>query len=230
MLKSFPEQALSFAVGGVISPSALGQAARADQLVSTARRRAAAVLEEVPAQVSLATAHARRDGFHQGYAEAVTHAVPLLEAALADVQTLREAVLGQLRAVVGASLAAESVEADLVIRRCEQALANGETDIRLHVPPQMDALRKALQQRLAQHTPELPLVVLEGQGALPVLSVGALVYELDPVHALSRAVEASVDVDALEAGARERASRYLAEINARLKPLPFPDSVNGVTR
>ena len=29
MLKSFPEQALSFAVGGVISPSALGQAALA---------------------------------------------------------------------------------------------------------------------------------------------------------------------------------------------------------
>jgi len=227
MLKSYPEQALSFAVDAVISPSALGQAARADQLLSNARRRAAATLDGVPAQVALATAQARRDGFHQGYAEAITHAVPLLEAALADVQSLREAVLGQLRTVIRASLAAESVEAELVIRRCEQALANGETDIRLHIPPQMDALREALQQRLAQHTPMLPLQVLDGQGALPVLSAGALVYELDPVHALSRAVEASVDASALEAGARERACAYLAAINARLKPLPFPDSVTG---
>ncbi|WP_282298188.1 hypothetical protein [Stenotrophomonas sp. PS02289] len=227
MLKSFPEQALNFAVGGVISPSALGQAARADQLVSMARRRAADVLDAVPAQVAVATEQARRDGYHDGYAEAVAEAVPLLEAALADVQTLREAVLGQLRAVIAASLAAESVEAELVIRRCEQAFADGETDIRLHVPPQLEALRDAVRQRLAQHTPMLPLQVLGGQGTLPVLSVGALVYELDPVHALSRAVEASVDANVLEAGARERASAYLAAINARLKPLPFPDSFTG---
>ncbi len=224
MLKSFPEQALSFAVGGVIAPSALGHAARADQLVTVARQRAARVLEGVPAQVEQATAQARRDGFHQGYAEAITEVVPLLEAALADMKGVRETVLGQIRTVITDSLAAEQVEAELVIRRCERALAEGETAMRLYLSPQQGALREALQERLAQHTPALPLQVLAGEGALPVLSLGPLVYELDPAAAMSRAVEARVDANALETAARERAAAYLAAINARLKPLPFPDS------
>ena len=227
MLKSFPEQALNFAVGGVISPSALGQAARADQLLAAARRRAADTLDGVPAQVAQATAEARRDGFHQGYTEALSEVVPLLQATLADVQTLREAVLGQIRTVISASLAAEAVDAELVIRRCEQALAAGETALRLHLPPQHETLRAALQQRLEQQQPALPLQVLSGQGELPVLSVGALVYELDPANAMGRAVEDRVDLEALEAGARTRAARYVAAVNALLKPLPFPDSTTG---
>lgn len=228
MLKSFPEQALNFAVGGVIAPSALEQAARADQLLAVARRRAAQTLDGVPAQVAEATTQAHRDGFHKGYADALTQVVPLLQATLADAQTLREHVLGQVRAVITASLAAESIDAQLVVQRCEQALAGGETALQLHVPVQMDVLRNALQDELSQRVPALPLQVLAGQGELPVLSIGPLVYELDAAGSMSRAVEASVDAEALEAGARERAAAYLAALNARLKPLPFPDVTTGV--
>ena len=227
MLKSFPEQALNFAVGGVIAPSALEQAARADQLLAVARRRAAQTLEGVPMQVAEATTQARRDGFHKGYADALTQVVPLLHATLADAETLREHVLGQVRAVITASLAAESIDAQLVVQRCEQALAGGETALRLHVPVQMDELREALQLELSQRVPALPLQVLAGQGELPVLSIGPLVYELDAAGSMSRAVEASVDAAALEVGARERAAAYLAALDARLKPLPFPDATTG---
>lgn len=227
MLKSFPEQALNFAVGGVIAPSALEQAARADQLLAVARRRAAQTLEGVPEQVAEATTQARRDGFHKGYADALTQVVPLLLATLADAQTLREHVLGQVRAVIIASLAAESIDAKLVVQRCELALAGGETALRLHVPAQMGALREALQAELSQRVPALPLQVLAGQGELPVLSVGPLVYELDAAGSMTRTVEASVDAEALDAGARERAAAYLAALNARLKPLPFPDVTTG---
>lgn len=228
MLKSFPEQALNFAVGGVIAPSALEQAARADQLLAVARRRAAQTLDGVPAQVAEATAQAHRDGFHKGYADALTQVVPFLQATLADAQTLREHVLGQLREVITASLAAESIDAQLVVQRCERALTGGETALRLHVPAQMDVLREALQLELSQRVPALPLQVLAGQGDLPVLSVGPLVYELDAAGSMSRAVESSVDAEALEAGARARAAAYLAALNARLKPLPFPDVTTGV--
>lgn len=227
MLKSFPEQALNFAVGGVIAPSALQQAARADQLLAVARRRAAQALDGIPAQVAEATTQAHRDGFHKGYADALTQVVPLLQATLADAQILREHVLGQLRSVITASLAAESIDAQLVVKRCEQALAGGETALCLHVPPQMGALREALQAELSQRVPALPLQVLAGQGELPVLAVGPLVYELDAAGSMSRAVEASIDAEALEAGARERATAYLTALNARLKPLPFPDVTTG---
>jgi hypothetical protein len=53
-------------------------------------------------------------------------------------------------------------------------------------------------------------------------------FELDPAGAMSAAVEASVDANALEAAARQRASDYAAGINARLKRLPFPQPVHGV--
>ncbi|WP_313456227.1 hypothetical protein [Stenotrophomonas sp.] len=227
-MKSFPEQALNFAVGGVIAPSALEQAARADQLLAVARRRAAQTLDGVPAQVAEATTQAHREGFHKGYADALTQVVPLLHATLADAQTLREYVLGQMRTVITASLDVESIDAQLVIQRCEQALAGGETALRLHVPAQMETLRDALQGELSQRVPALPLQVLAGQGELPVLSIGPLVYELDAAGSITRAVEASVDAEALEAGARERAAAYLAALNARLKPLPFPDATTGV--
>lgn len=227
MLKSFPEQALAYAVDGVIAPSALGQAARADQLLASARRRATALLDGVPAQVEQATAQAHRDGFHAGYAEAVALAVPMLGAALADVQALRDTVLGHIRSVITASLAAEGVDAQLVVRRCEQALGAGETAMVLHVPAHMGPLQQAVQAQLTQCEPVPPLQITAAESALPMLRLGPMVFELDPAGATTRAVENQVDADALETAARARASAYLAAVNARLKRLPFPDLTLG---
>ncbi len=227
MLKSFPEQVLNFAVDGVIAPSALGQAARADQLVSLARRRAAEVLQAAPAQADAALAQARHDGFHQGYAEAVQLAVPLLAATLADVQAQRDALLGQVSAVIRDSLVAEGVDAALVVARCEQALAAGETRMTLHVPSHTPALADAVKARLAQGETPLPLTLAAGESTFPMLRLGTMVFELDPAGAMSRAVEARVDADALEAAARRRADDYLTEVNGRLKRIPFPDALTG---
>lgn len=230
MLKSFPEYVLPHAQGGVIAPSALGQAARADQLESVARRRAAHVLGNVPAQVDTALAQARMDGFEQGYADAISEAVPLLAAALGDVQALRAAVLGQLREVVGASLAAEGVEASLVVRRCEQLLGAASTELVLHVPERTPALAEAVRAALAQMPAPPALQIVPTRSALPMLKAGPLLFELDPVTAIAAAVEASVDTDALEAAARQRAGAYAAGIDARLKRLPFPLDLAGVER
>jgi hypothetical protein len=228
MLKSFPEQALAHAHGGVIAPSALGLAARAGQLESHARQRAAEVMANVPPQVDAAIGQARRDGYQQGYAEAVGVAVPLLAAALADVQALREAVLGQVREVVTASLATEGVDAALVVRRCERALGNTDGALVLYVPEATPALGEAVLAQLADPSP--PLQVVSARVPLPMLKAGPLLFELDPAGAISAAVEASVDAAALEAAARQRAEAYLLGMNTQLKRLPFPDASTGANR
>ena len=228
MLKSFPEHVLAHAQGGVIAPSALGQAARADQLESAARRRASEVLGALPGQVDAATHEARLAGFGQGYADAISEAVPLLAAALGNVQAVREAVLGQVREVIAASLAAEGVEAALVVRRCEQLLGSADTGLVLYVPEQMPAFGEAVREQLAQNPDGPALQLLSARSALPMLKAGPLLFELDPVGAITAAVEASVDADALDAAARRRASDYAAGIDARLKRLPFPKPLNGV--
>jgi hypothetical protein len=228
MLKSFPEQALAHAHGGVIAPSALGLAARAGQLESHARQRAADVMASVPPQVDAAIGQARLDGYQQGYAEAVAVAVPLLAAALADVQALREAVLGQVREVVTASLAAEGVDAALVVRRCEQALGNADGALVLYVPEATPVLGEAVLAQLADQSP--PLQVVPARASLPMLKAGPLLFELDPAGAISAAVEASVDAAALEAAARQRADAYLLGMNTQLKRLPFPDAPTGANR
>ncbi|WP_421569860.1 hypothetical protein [Stenotrophomonas sp. PD6] len=227
-MKSFPEQALAHAHGGVIAPSALGLAARAGQLESHARQRAAEVMASVPPQVDAAIGQARLDGFQQGYAEAVGVAVPLLAAALADVQALREAVLGQVREVVTASLAAEGVDAALVVRRCEQALGNTDGALVLYVPETTPTLGEAVLAQLTCQSP--PLQVVSARSPLPMLKAGPLLFELDPAGAISAAVEASVDAAALEAAARQRAEAYLRGMNTQLKRLPFPDASTGVER
>jgi hypothetical protein len=228
MLKSFPEHVLAHAQGGVIAPSALGQAARADQLESAARRRASDVLGALPGQVDAATTEARLAGFGQGYADAISEAVPLLAAALGNVQAVRAAVLGQVREVIAACLAAEGVDAALVVRRCEQLLGNADTGLVLYVPEQMPALGEAVRAQLAQKPDAPALKLLSARSALPMLKAGPLLFELDPVGAVTAAVEASVDADALDAAARQRASDYAAGIDARLKRLPFPQPVHGV--
>lgn len=228
MLKSFPEHVLAHAQGGVIAPSALGQAARADQLESAARRRASAVLGALPEQVDAAIAQARVDGFGQGYADAIAEAVPLLEAALGDVQATRQAVLGQVRDVIAASLAAEGVEAALVVRRCEQLLGAAEAGLVLYVPERMPALGEAVLAQLAAKAEAPPVQIVAARSALPMLKAGPLLFELDPVGAMSSAVEASVDADALEAAARQRAGAYVSGIDARLKQLPLPLNPIGV--
>lgn len=228
MLKSFPELVLAHAQDGVIAPSALGRAARADQLESAARRRATALLDALPAQVDDATAQARIDGFSQGYADAIAEAVPLLVAALGDVQLLRAAVLDQLRQVITASLAAEGVDAALVVRRCEQLLAGAGSTMELYVPEQMPALGEAVLAQLADKPWAASLKLLSARSALPMLKAGPLLFELDPSGSIAAAVEASVDAQALEAGARQRATAYLAGIETRLKRLPFPHVPNGV--
>lgn len=230
MLKSYPEHALAHAHGGVIAPSALGLAARAGQLESHARQRAAEVMASVPPQVDAAMGQARLDGYQQGYAEAVGVAVPLLAAALADVQALREAVLGQVREVVTASLAAEGVDAALVVRRCEQALGNADDALVLYVPEATPALGEAVLAQLASQSPSPTLQVLAARAPLPMLKAGPLLFELDPAGAISAAVEASVDAAALEAAARQRADAYLLGMNTQLKRLPFPDASTGVER
>jgi hypothetical protein len=228
MLKSFPEQALAHAHGGVIAPSALGLAARAGQLESHARQRAAEVMASVPPQVDAAIGQARLDGYQQGYAEAVAVAVPLLAAALADVQALREAVLGQVREVVTASLAAEGVDAALVVRRCEQALGNADAALVLYVPEATPALGEAVLAQLGDPSP--PLQVVPARAPLPMLKAGPLLFELDPAGAISAAVEASVDAAAIEAAARQRAAAYLLGMTTQLKRLPFPDASTGANR
>ncbi len=228
MLKSFPEHVLAHAQDGVIAPSALGQAARADQLESAARRRATALLDALPAQVDGATAQARIDGFSQGYADAIAEAVPLLVAALGDVQSLRAAVLARLREVITASLAAEGVDAALVVARCEQLLAGADAGMELYVPAQMPALGEAVLAQLADRPWATSLTLLSARSALPMLKAGPLLFELDPAGAIAAAVEASVDAQALEAGARQRATGYLAGIENRFKRLPFPQPPNGV--
>lgn len=228
MLKSFPEHVLAHAQGGVIAPSALGQAARADQLESAARRRASAVLGALPEQVDAAIAQARVDGFAQGYADAIAEAVPLLAAALGDVQATRQAVLGQVRDVIAASLAEEGVEAALVVRRCEQLLGAAEADLVLYVPEQMPALGEAVMSQLSANA-AVPVVRIQpARSSLPMLKAGPLLFELDPVGAMASAVEASVDADALEAAARQRAGAYVSGIDARLKRLPLPLTPIGV--
>lgn len=228
MLKSFPEHVLAHAQGGVIAPSALGQAARADQLEAAARRRAAAVLGALPEQVDAATAQARLDGFREGYADAIAEAVPLLAAALGDVQATRDAVLGQVREVIGESLAAEGVEAALVVRRCEQLLGAAESALVLYVPEQMPALGESVLAQLATKADAPPVQIVAARSALPMLKAGPLLFELDPAGAMAAAVEASVDADALEAAARQRASAYVSGIDARLKRLPLPLTPTGV--
>ena len=228
MLKSFPEHVLAHAQGGVIAPSALGRAARADQLESAARRRASAVLGALPEQVEAATAQARLDGFQQGYADAIAEAVPLLAAALGDVQATREAVLGQVREVMTASLAAEGVDAALVVRRCGQLLGAAESGLVLYVPGQMPALGEAVLAQLVAKDQAPSLQIETAQSALPMLKAGPLLFELDPAGAMAAAVEASVDADALEAAARQRAGAYVSGIDARLKRLPFPVPKSGV--
>lgn len=228
MLKSFPEHVLAHAQGGVIAPSALGQAARADQLEAAARRRAAAVLGALPEQVDAATAQARLDGFREGYADAIAEAVPLLAAALGDVQATRDAVLGQVREVIAESLAAEGIEAALVVRRCEQLLGAAESALVLYVPEQMPALGETVLAQLATKADASCVQIVASRSALPMLKAGPLLFELDPAGAMAAAVEASVDADALEAGARQRASAYVSGIDARLKRLPLPLTPIGV--
>lgn len=228
MLKSFPEHVLAHAQGGVIAPSALGQAARADQLEAAARRRASAVLGALPEQVDAAIAQARLDGFRQGYADAIAEAVPLLAAALGDVQTTRDAVLGQVREVISASLAAEGVDAALVVRRCEQWLGAAESGLVLYVPEQMPALGETVLAQLATKADAPSVQIVAARSALPMLKAGPLLFELDPAGAMAAAVEASVDADALEAAARQRASAYVSGIDARLKRLPLPLTPIGV--
>ncbi len=222
MLKSFPEHVLAHAQGGVIAPSALGQAARADQLESAARRRASAVLGALPEQVDAAIAQARLDGFRQGYADAIAEAVPLLAAALGDVQTTRDAVLGQVREVISASLAAEGVDAALVVRRCEQLLGAAESGLVLYVPEQMAALGDTVLAQLGTKDDAPSVQIVAARSALPMLKAGPLLFELDPVGAMTAAVEASVDAEALEAAARQRAGAYVSGIDTRLKRLPLP--------
>ncbi|MFI8718515.1 hypothetical protein ACIGHF_11645 [Stenotrophomonas sp. NPDC077464] len=229
-MKSFPEHVLAHAQGGVIAPSALGQAARADQLEAAARRRASQVLGAVPAQVETALAQAREDGFSQGYADAIGEAVPLLAAALGDVQALRASVLGQLREVVSTSLAAEGVDAALVVRRCEQVFGQAPTTLALHVPEHTPGLGDAVLALLAQRENSPPLQILPARSALPMLKAGPLLFELDPVNAIAAAVEASVDAGTLETAARARARAYAAAINSRLERLPLPLTPNGVER
>lgn len=228
MLKSFPEHVLPHARQGVIAPSALGQAARAEQIESAARRRASDVLSALPDQVDAAKTQARRDGFSAGYADAIAEAVPLLAAALNDVQALREAVLGKVREVIAASLAAEGVEAALVVRRCEQLLASTGPGLELYVPGHTPELGAAVLARLAETSPAAELQVLPAQTPLPILKAGPLLFELDPVGAMAAAVETRVDADALEAGARERAAAYIAGVRDRLTRLPFPESPTGM--
>lgn len=231
MLKSYPEQALAHAHAGVIAPSALGLAARAGQLEAHARQRAADVMANVPTQVDAAIGQARLDGYQQGYAEAVAVAVPLLAAALADVQAVREAVLGQVRDVVTASLAAEGVDAALVVRRCEQALGSTDAALVLYVPEETPALGDAVLAQLTFQLPSPPpLQLVPARAPLPMLKAGPLLFELDPAGAISAAVEASVDAAALEAAARQRADAYLLGMNTQLKRLPFPDAPTGVNR
>ncbi len=152
----------------------------------------------------------------------------MLAAALGDVQATRQAVLGQVREVISTSLAAEGVDAALVVRRCEHLLGTAEAGLVLYVPEQMPALGETVLAQLATKADAPPVQVMASRSALPMLKAGPLLFELDPVGAIAAAVEASVDADALEAAARQRAGAYVSGIDARLKRLPLPLTPIGV--
>ena len=131
---------------------------------------------------------------------------------------------GQVRDVITTSLAAEGVDAALVVRRCEQALGTPDAALVLYVPESTPALGEAVLAQLTQQSPSPPLQIVAARTSLPMLQAGPLLFELDPAGAISAAVEASVDAVALEAAARQRADAYVTDMNSQLRRLPFPDA------
>jgi hypothetical protein len=120
------------------------------------------------------------------------------------------------------------VDAALVVRRCEQLLGTAEAGLVLYVPELMPALGETVLAQLATKADAPPVQVVASRSALPMLKAGPLLFELDPVGAMAAAVEASVDANALEAAARQRAGAYVSGIDARLKRLPLPLTPIGV--
>ncbi|HDS1581799.1 TPA: hypothetical protein QEL15_003915 [Stenotrophomonas maltophilia] len=217
MLKKFPEQALRFAVDGVIPPSALGQARHAQQLEHYARRRAGAMMAPLPGQIAQAKKDARLTGYTHGYADAIAEVVPHLAALLADVHSLRDGLRQQLCNVLTRSLQAEGVHAELIVQRCAQQLASPDP-ILLFLPEQDLLLRQALQARL-QALPGADAVQLRStDGPHALLKVGSRVLELDPVGPLLVALDDELDVAALEEEARRRAQAYVDSFTPRARP------------
>lgn len=216
MLKQFPEVILDYAAGGVISPSALGCAARATQLEQVARQRAGAALGEIPERAEQALRQARLDGHAKGYVDAVLAAVPHLVNLLADAQQLRASLRAQLQQVLECSLQAEGVAHELIVNRCRRALA-GTDEITLYLPEKDTLLADALREGLSGLDGGTRVQLRATQSPYPALKAGPLMAELDPVGPLLAAIDAPVDTAVLEAAAQQHAMTYATEFNATLR-------------
>ena len=214
MLKHYPDTAVFHAVDGIISPAALGLAARGAAIEHFARRRAAAELEAVAAQKEAALRDARMQGHREGYIEAVEAALPYLVACLEDAQRLRSTLLEQMRDILEASLVEAGVHVDLVVRRLDQIVGAEAQPIVLHVPEGDEVLGPQVRKRLAEAGTRLKLKVLATRSPYPLLQSGELVCELDPATPILAAVELTLDPVLLDGVARARAEAYVETFEA----------------
>lgn len=213
MLKQYPERLLDFAYAGVIAPSAVGEAAKAEQLEQIARRRAAKAVAEAEGQADALREQARREGYAQGYADGVAVAAAPLHALLGDAQRLRDQLSARMREVLESSLEAEGVAAALVVQRCESALAES-SEVALCIPERDTELARAVKARLGD---DPRIIVRSGQAPSPLLQVGPLTVELNLSAPLLTAIDATVDEAALAVAAQHRAALYVDNLATFLR-------------
>lgn len=222
MLRTIPSSALAYARDGVLSASAIGEAARSERIEGFARRRAREMIEQAQAECDRMHALSAAEGFAQGYGDAIGALVPIISDVLRQEDLLVESVLGRVLATLRESLQDLDFEAEQVAKWCALQAEQGDTRMALHLP----AHRVDLAEALSAHPGMAQVRVQFADVELPVLCVGRRVFEFDSERQLLREVRQIVDSTEygqwLERVASDYGANLVAHLRRRSKPTGLP--------
>lgn len=215
MLREIPRQALSWAIDNVVPGSSLGLAEDANKVLDYAQRRAAEVVARAHVEAELLHRQALEAGYAHGYHDAMAALLPAAQAAMSQVELLRDSALEQVRQALRRSLESLDVQAALIERWASALQSVPVGAWVLHLPDTDAPLVERLQQAPALKGVDLRV----GGVTVPTLEAGALVYELDAERVLLQQAHPGLTSSAVDAQAQALsvlfARQCLAQIEQR---------------
>lgn len=211
MLRVIPDFAANFVVEGVIPASSLGMAADAARLQQASRSRAAEQVEAAATQIEQDRQQAASAGYLEGYRAGLSAAARPLAHLIACHDQVRSAVLQQVGDVLSAALSHLDVESEIISRWCLLHQAQTPSKLQLSLPQHRQDLLEVLDK-----CPALEGVAITLADTVhPVLRIGALVMELDPLAALTAQAEKALNLENIDETASVLATEYTAALRRR---------------
>lgn len=204
MLRLLPLPADADPLEPVIRRPRLDSAHQCRQVLDTAHAEAAAILHTAQSQADALHQRAQREGYRDGYAQALHAVVPTLSSLLCE----RSRWLGSVRDAVRTQLTAELARLDFTQAQIERWTAlqegQGAHQIAVYLPRDQSELLAALQVRLDGRAR-----VEAADVQAPVIAADDLAFILEPAANLPVDAASADLAGAIQAAAEHYAAGYL---------------------